>query len=257
MSWYTRDSRNAVEANRKAIETEREERTKVPFRVIVKPSEEDRKLIYLDDEGFSFWEHTMNIPGQGWKQLTCLRPNPGCPMCAMGDRPYYVTLFSVVDTKEYKDRQGNVHKNKKKIHALKTEAAGKLFKLKEQCGGLKGRGILTSRGASTEPSSGSMFLVERDAEDKKVQYNIPDNDDWKAFDYADIFKPKAVDQLKAILGLPVGDSNVGGSPRGDFSVGHDAADPIPLAQDEPKASAPVSEAKTAMPTTANDQDVPF
>jgi hypothetical protein len=252
MSWYTRDSKSTVEAQRKAQEAEREERNKVPFRVFLKQSEDNRKLIYLDDEGFSFWEHAINVPGQGWRHFTCLRPNPGCPMCAMGDRPYYVTLFSVVDTREYTDKNGQVHKNQKKIHALKTEAAGKFFKLREQSKGLKGKSILVSRGGPTEASSGSMFLVERDANDRQVSYKLPETPEYQPFDYADLYAPKPIDQLRAALGLPVGDSSVGGSPKNDLKVSHDAADPIPLEADTP------AEAKTDIPKTVTEnEDVPF
>ena len=249
MNWYTKNSHKAVEANNQAMIKEREERKIIPFRLFLKANEQDRKLIYLDDEGFSFWEHNINIPGRGWTQLTCLRPNPGCPMCQMQDKPYFVTLFSVIDTNQYTDRNGQVKKNQKKIHALKTEAAGKLFKLKETCKGLRGKAVVASRGGPTEAASGSMFMVERDANDKQVVYNLV-GEQYKEFDYAELFKPKPVEELRTILGMPTESNSNYGSPSNDLSVSHADAGPIELEQ------AP-TESNTDLPSTANENDVPF
>ena len=216
-------------------------------------NESDRKLIYLDDEGFSFWEHTVQVNGK-WTQVTCRKQTGDCPLCESGDRPYLITLFTVIDTKEYMSRDGEKKKNQKKVHALKPNAAANLFNLKDKCNGLKGKGVLVTRNGSKDPASGSLFMVERDKNDKQVSYNLPATDDkFKPFDYMDIFAPKEPNEIRRFMGMPEVSSSRSSGVKSGLHASASDADPIEL---EPAAP---SEASTDMPKTEESasNDVPF
>jgi hypothetical protein len=256
MSWYQSNSQQSVEAQRKAAEEAR--KNLAPFRVFMDPGAE-RKLIYLDDTGFSFMEHTLEIPGRGWQQFTCLGVDRGCPVCQQGNRPYYVTLFTVIDTTSYVNKKGETVQNQKKIHALKPEAASQFFATRDQVKGLVGKLVQVRRGAKTDAASGNMFAVARDANDKQIAYKLPiEKEEYKPFDYARFYEPKPIPALRAAMGLPVVES--GSSPvassiqvKGLEQMNPDFAS---MRVDEaPSVGKPMSAA--SMAPTIDDSDVPF
>jgi len=197
MSWHS-TGKSVVEQAAKVQEEQR--KNKAPYRFKLKPNSSST-VIYLDDEGFSFQEHSIQH-GQKWEQWTCSGPST-CPLCQSGNKPYHITVFSVIDTTRWTDQRGQLHQNEKKIHALKADSALALMNKKERWGGLKGKAVLISRKGDKDAGAGSDFeLMLKDG--RPVAYKIDNTKpEHQPFNYAGIYEPKSPDFIKTALGMNV------------------------------------------------------
>jgi hypothetical protein len=196
MSWYSTGSQKVEEQQRLAQE---QRDNQAPFRVFMKPGEE-RVLIYLDEEGFSFNEHTIQV-GSRWTQFTCSGVNNGCPLCK-NDKSYLITLFSVVELSEWVDKRGTKHTNEVKIHALKPEAAMSLLKKKARWGGLIGRQVIVGRKGDKDAASGSDFELQLGPNGTPLIY-AKDKllTKYQLVDYLKYFAPKPPDDVAQLAGI--------------------------------------------------------
>lgn len=238
MSWYNQ-GKSAVEQAAKVQEEQRKNRA--PFRVRVMENS-TVPVVYLDDDGFSFQEHTVQN-GKRWEQWTCLGAG-NCPLCQSGNKPYFVTVFSVIEMTKWTDNRGQVHQNEKKIHALKAESALTLLNKKERWGGLKGKGVLLSRKGQKDPSSGSDFelMLNPKANNAPMVYKLDSNKpEHQPFNYAGIFEPKTPEFIKTALGMNVSFSApmASSAPNQASDPGFEMLDPMGMSIGEETESSPM------------------
>lgn len=196
MSWYSQGQEAVV----KQVEMyEERKKNRAPNRLWLPPNT-SRGVIFLDEEGFSFMEHNVKN-GNRWEQFTCLGPNNGCPICAAGDKPYQITVFSIIDLSEWADKKGVIHKNEKIIHALKATNAFSLLEKKKRWGGLIGTQVIVTRKDDKDSSAGSDFEPGMNAgRIMKFKLNPTANEAHRPFDYVQIYAPKTVEFIRQALG---------------------------------------------------------
>lgn len=90
----------------------------------------ERKIIFLNDgnEFLIYWEHQVFLGGSWKNWFTCLQPmGVKCPLCIWAqdhDGQFSrakVAACSIIDTHEFKDREGKTRKNLKKLMVCKKE----------------------------------------------------------------------------------------------------------------------------------------
>jgi len=162
------------------------------------PPGSEKVVIFLTpgDRSPTIWEHNYNT-GSSWANwLTCLSPKP-CPMCELAlandgkYARYKVQLFTVIDTSEWQDKAGVVHKNERKVLCAKKKTVEILARCHlsriENGVSLRGAAFKVFRTkADKSPSVGEMFEFIR-----MVDLSSYDADE---LDYAAMFAP---DPIKA------------------------------------------------------------
>ncbi|WP_029689439.1 hypothetical protein [Thermoanaerobacter sp. A7A] len=169
---------------------------------------EEAEAVFLDDFHFAFWEHRFEKDGDRYNYETCLRDIEGeCPLCdELQNRPYIAIASTVLS--KWKDRDGNWRLSKKLIVA-KGDAKDRLIRRQKSLGNLRGKKFLFIRSSSkTSNSVGTDIDYVKDVDLESLEQFCPegvDFEEWlKPFDYAEIFKPKTVSELKSMLSVPNG-----------------------------------------------------
>lgn len=176
----------------------------------------DQKITFVDDDTkahpagfkypFMFNEHQLNLNGSWKNWFTCIQgmkdPVTGdkleCPLCKGGNQPAFVAAYTVIDHNEWKDKNGKVHKDELKLYVVKSKVLKVLRKMSTKKEGLRGLLVEVSRPGDDDPNTGSQFDVEQKV---KLAAEIV------APDYRELFKPKAYDDLKAVVGDVKGDED--------------------------------------------------
>lgn len=104
---------------------------------------------------FAF-EHTVAVAGK-YQNFICLHEEESCPICEGGAKYSYVGYFTVIDHREYKDNQGKVQKDKKRLFVAKRGTVKQLLKMAQKRGGLAGCRFDVSRTGDKEASVGNVF----------------------------------------------------------------------------------------------------
>lgn len=107
-------------------------------------------IIILDTQpGPRFWEHTARNPRTGYWTETelCCREWDNCPLCPPeGEKqPYYVMMLTVIDMREFTDREGNVWAATRKLLPVKIEKQGIFDDLYREHGSLRGVHLIMAR----------------------------------------------------------------------------------------------------------------
>lgn len=198
-SWYGTNYQGVDEA-KQAIE----ERRNQPSRFWMKAGE-SRRLLFLDEVGFTFNEHRIFRIPNDWKSTemeTC--PGPGCPLCAQNNARILTIVHTVVDLDGFKDKDGKEQgKMKKHLFAMGVTVADLLREGKKNWGGLKGHAIRVMRKTDRDARTGSAFdHCLKDG--KAVVYSLEDvaarNIDITPYNYVEIFQPKSLEALNAKYG---------------------------------------------------------
>lgn len=192
MSWFNEN----FETTEQDFNSQQEEYAKKSVRrVWIKPGTAI-DVLFVDERAFAFDEHRYKV-GDNWNNfVTCLGLRNGCPFCEGGHEPDRVTIFTVIDLSEWTDKRGVVHKNEKKILAVKTQAAKLLMDKKKSWGGLQNKLVKIRRTGDKDAASGSDFeLMMRDG--KVLQPNLTAFKDLTPFDYMKLFAPMSKDDLIA------------------------------------------------------------
>jgi hypothetical protein len=122
---------------------------------------EERKVIFLDKDPFTFWEHQVKLNNDYRNYFTCLQNmNQPCPLCKAGIKRYFVGLFSVIELSEWTDKDGKLHKNPVKIMAIKQKALKVLKRHSDKNRVLNGL-FTVIRTDDKSGSSGDMFEFEK------------------------------------------------------------------------------------------------
>ncbi|QIG76118.1 hypothetical protein EVC24_097 [Rhizobium phage RHph_I4] len=111
---------------------------------------ETADIVILDDKpGPRFWEHTARNPRTGyWTEFEqCPHEWDNCPLCPPeGEKaPYYVMMLTVIDMREFTDREGRVWAATRKLLPVKIEQQGFFDDLYKQHGSLRGIRLIMTR----------------------------------------------------------------------------------------------------------------
>jgi len=209
MSWFSEGYKDYKE-NKKI---EEQERIKAPFRFFLSPGEK-RDIIFVDDRGFQFWEHVVyrepgNFRGPRDYYTCCERVYPkGCPLCAAANKRSYMTMYTILDTMEWEDKNGIIRKNSRKLLPLKGEASDIMESVSENLKLSGGKGLIGyrctfKRGDERSISTGIHITGKNyvDLNDDEFLFVTQDKKKHRPqpFKYEEIFKPLPREKLIQIL----------------------------------------------------------
>lgn len=162
---------SAQMAQKEAIEAEKrkEEQGKM-FRFWLGENEE-AKITFVDGdlsaEGFllppRYYEHNMYLNGNWNNYFVCpekTNPDSGevCPICASGDRPALVALFTIIDHRTFQSKdKTKTYSNTRKLLVVKSQTFEMLNKIALKRNGLAGCTFDVSRVGDKAAAVGSMF----------------------------------------------------------------------------------------------------
>jgi hypothetical protein len=134
---------------------------------------EDARVTFVDGDldanGFlnppRFFEHNVFVQGQQPKFFVCPKesfPHLGesCPICAGGDHPTLVSIFTIIDHREFKGKKDptKVYKDTPRLFVAKSGTMEMLTKIAIKRGGLAGCTFDVSRSNDSKSASvGNMF----------------------------------------------------------------------------------------------------
>jgi len=164
------------------------------FRFWVKEGEEAR-ITFIDGdltpEGYMapprYYEHNLYLNGNWNNHFVCPeKTNPdakdSCPICASGDRPALVALFSILDHRSIPSRdKTKTYKDTKKLLVAKPQTFEILNKIAVKRGGLACGTFDVSRFGDKSASVGSMFdfVEKKDLKELQKLYMIDKVDPTK------------------------------------------------------------------------------
>jgi hypothetical protein len=181
VSWLKKGSDSqTLEHQEKIHQEQRRASAGKMFRFFLKAKEE-ATLTFVDGElspeGFlippRFYEHMIQV-GDKWETFVCPeRTNPEagdkCPICARGDNPSLISLFTVVDHRSFKRKDNSVVPFSKKLLAVKPQVMEILAKQALKRGGLSGCTYEVSRVGPQASAVGDMWeFVSKDDQEKLV-----------------------------------------------------------------------------------------
>ena len=126
----------------------------------------------------------------------------------------------MIDHTEWKDKNGKVHQNEKRLYVAKKQTLQRLQKLAIKRGGLRGCSFDVSRTGDQSAAVGSDFDFLKKWEDMaefKAQYGVEDTD---PLNYENVIQYKTAKELTA-LGLGALGASIGGEPADDVDVAAD------------------------------------
>lgn len=167
----------------------------VPLEVVIEGKEHSLEYPIIIDE------HQLLLNGHRRNWFTCTtRGGTRDRFCEADDRPREKAVFTVIDHGEWTDKNGNVHKDEKKLYVIPTisDAYDDLLELSEDNGGLRGLRVRVKRGKTpTSTNVGTSFSV-------KKRYTLPDDNElYQVFDYFDVLKPPTDGEAAKIVGAVV------------------------------------------------------
>jgi hypothetical protein len=157
---------------------------------------QEKKVIFLDDAPFTFYEHALTLNGDFRNWFTCRKNlNQPCPLCEAKLPIYYIGLLTVLDLTEFSDKKtGVMRKNEVRLFAAKVKAL-KILKKQAEKGRLKNGLYTVSRIDEKSGRSGDFFDFDQTV--NPLTYNP----DAKVLVYEEVCKPLEYDQLKTLAGL--------------------------------------------------------
>ena len=178
-----------------------------PSRLWLKP-DSSAKVVFLDTPKFFFHEHNLKLNNKWGNYFTCLKDFDTCPICESGEHSSYCLVGTVIDTRQWEDKDGNSHKNEKRLFVAKGKARQRLLKqIERRDGDLRLAVLECSRGTgSTESSVGEDYEFLGKLPVAKVKKLLPAGEKasefFKPFNYEELFKPKSKEELRKLMGAP-------------------------------------------------------
>jgi hypothetical protein len=162
------------------------------------PPENGAKIVFLDDNPPIIEEHQLKIAGSWKNWFTCLRTvGEACPICdVMNDNPSTVGFYTIIDTSEWKDSRGNVHKNEIKLLPAKYNSLKMLRRYSKKHGGLQNKVFDVYRTNSDAYNIGDVYDFEAELTDNQIKEL---NEEAAPVDYAEVLAPKSPAELKEII----------------------------------------------------------
>lgn len=176
ISWIKTGAASAAIAKQDEVEKKlQHEQNDLMWRFFLK-DKEDARITFIDGdlspEGYlvppRYYEHALWAEGsKGVTYYVCpekTAPEDGhkCPLCAAGDKPTLVAVFTILDHREIKTKAGKVLKDQKRLFVAKPLSMEMLTKIAVKRGGLAGCTFDVTRMGDKSAAIGSMFdFVEK------------------------------------------------------------------------------------------------
>lgn len=157
------------------------------------------KVIFLSNDHITFYEH-QGLPNNNssWGlNLTCLAPlKKPCPICdwVAANPDFYkykvrkCRCYTIIDTREWKDKANNVHKDEKKLLVVNNTAADELLNIVKM--------QLIARGNTLRGAVVDIFRTTKnnscnigDSFHSNDWRQLPDTPEFAELDYREILKP--------------------------------------------------------------------
>lgn len=193
MSWLkTGEESEKLAQEKKAEDAKRQQEQGKMWRFFVEKNK-DASITFVDGELNAqgvltpprFYEHQLYLAGSWNNFFVCpekTNPESGqkCPICEGGDKPSLVAMFTVIDHRTHKSRDGTKeYKDQPRLFAAKPMTFEQLQKLAQKRGGLAGCTFDVSRTGDKSPAVGSMFdFTEKNKLDelvKKYTYTVEED----------------------------------------------------------------------------------
>ena len=164
----------------------------------------------LDEDGLlmtvSYWEHQVKQNGSWQNWFVCISESEPCPLCSDGLKSSLVSLFTVIDHSEFKDKKDEVRSHERKLYVAKGDTFKRLQKKAKNNNGLIGCTFEVSRIGDKSASVGTDFeMLEKVNYKEFVQkYGLKQNgeeDDRKVarpYNYEGVIPYKDAEALKEI-----------------------------------------------------------
>jgi len=199
MSWYQKGY-GGMDKEKAAME---ERKRGNVFRFNMKANENPKKIIFLDDEPFTFHEHSLIINGSFGNFYTCTKGIDPCYLCDRKYYAYYVGAFTILDLTPYPTRDGGTKAFTKKLLMAKFESLNKLRIEKDLAGTLRNKIWQVARSSSTAAAIGDVFSKLPDPIDTEAKYrgvkdanNVPI---ITPYNYEKLFAPKSRNEFESLF----------------------------------------------------------
>lgn len=186
MSWFKvgQDAKTALE---KAEKIGQLLKAKAVPRFWLKVDEE-ADVIFVDDIGFWCERHVIKI-GNRFHDVTCCAELRPCPICLKeGRQPIGTVFFTVIDLRQFVDKNGQIVKYRKVLLGAKRTLAKQIFDYKAQLGSLVGRRFKLKRYTAKDSNTGIIVQVYPKAYKLTGDLAVP-------FDYETILAPPTDEEL--------------------------------------------------------------
>ena len=193
------------------------------------PANVTKRIIFLDSAPFTFWQHSLyEITRSGKDKEVCLKKNRIAQECPICDKEMWASMigyFTVIDMGDVKrgsggevnltgwtSDKGQVYQFGKKLLGAKRGGKDKpgilkkIARLAEKHGDLTGCVFDVYRSGNKVESCGDEWdFIEKVAPDQIKDYLLSNGaedthvEDLTPYNYAEVFEPKTVEELKAIV----------------------------------------------------------
>jgi len=203
------------------------------------PQTKEKEIVYIDDDPCCIYEHNPKIGGNYRNEATCLQGVSEDVVCCQVLGPnsrYYVGYLTVVDCSQWTDGKGNEHQYEMRLMGAKMRSLKLLRRRKDDDGTLIGKMFTHHRTDEKSASIGDDIAFKRDVNLDKMfpvvcyrgkkladlwreaeedpakmlkitnTFNIKPGEDGKlprvipAFNYFEVLKPRAPQELRLTLG---------------------------------------------------------
>lgn len=157
---------------------------------------ETARMRFLTEDPFSFRQHNVALDGK-YPKFTCRAGmgDGGCPLCEAGDKARFVGCFTIFDYRDEKVKSYipgiRVLKVLDKLHALEGGLMARDFEVSR-----------TGKGVDTQ-----YVFIHQNPTPLPEKAKDPKTNELKLFDFAKIYAPKTVEELRGVA------IRLGGAPQ--------------------------------------------
>ncbi len=200
---FLKKGANAHKELEKAEEKAKKQSEGMVFRYWM-PNDSEGELTFLDgdltDDGLldivMYYEHQVFMNGKWTNWFVCTGEDEPCPICEGGDTAALVGAFTVIDHREYKDKQGKTHKNQKRLFVAKRQTIKALQIYATKRDGLAGCTFDVSRSGDQSASVGNIFDFTEKQSLKKLQKKY--GKEMEPFDYEEVIEYRKAKDLRKL-----------------------------------------------------------
>lgn len=154
----------------------------------------DKELVFIDDRGFSIWEHSFPLRGDSRNWITCIeQTGKKCPFCECKIKRFFNTFYSVIETSGHWGGNDIWYQNKRRLFCAQPDVARIILKHKRRLeNSLVAKKFQIGRGDYSSQATERCFNYIESVQLSK--YNSP-----RPFDYRQLFAPLSAKELKGLL----------------------------------------------------------
>lgn len=225
-NWFKRGEEGITEATKSDEEARLRRESKGPRR-FWQENQNSAMITFLDTPGFFLREHNLQVGGKWGNFVTCLHDFATCPLDNPSPAPYALAS-TIIDHREFEDRDGNKYKNVRRLAVFKGKARENLTNIIKKRKNIQYAVFEISRGSSqNECSTGETFEYKGQVNREKLKGFIPkdwkptaDDKDWLGpLPYEKILAPKSQKELRQLAGIaePMGAEEEASETKGESS----------------------------------------